>query len=125
MGSTPHPNDWLATSLRWMARGTSIFVGGMISVSVIGGLASETGLTTVTSIQLILSVGVGIGFLLAWRWQGVGGVASVASLIASIALTLGSGQSHPELSEFAVMAVPGLLFLGSWLWARRVAARAE
>ncbi|HEY5912046.1 MAG TPA: hypothetical protein VJA21_15695 [Verrucomicrobiae bacterium] len=68
-------------ALRWLARVLSILVVGVVHLFAFGeGLK----LSHVTAPELVLflffPIGVCLGMALAWRWEGLGGGVTVASL---------------------------------------------
>jgi hypothetical protein len=75
-----------------------------------------------TARELILFVffplGVCLGMVVAWRWEGLGGGITVASLAAFYLVHRLSSSGFPRGFAFLAFAAPGLLFLLSWLWTR-------
>ncbi|MCK5407568.1 MAG: hypothetical protein KAJ37_08945 [Candidatus Krumholzibacteria bacterium] len=56
-------------------------------------------------------IGVGIGLVLAWRWEVLGGTISVASFLAFYGWMVLSGSNVPNGPYFALAAAPGALYL--------------
>jgi len=59
-------------------------------------------------------VGVCLGMILAWRWEGLGGRVSVASLAAFYLVRRLSSPGFPRGFAFSALAAPGFLFLLCW-----------
>jgi len=63
-------------------------------------------------------LGVCLGMILAWHWEGLGGGITVGSLLAFYtALRVMDGR-FPRGPYFALVATPGILFLACWLLSR-------
>ena len=67
---------------------------------------------------LFFPTGVCLGMALAWRWEGVGGAITVASLAAFYLADRLMSSRFPRGFAFLAMAAPGFLFLLCWLWTR-------
>lgn len=106
-----HPVSLLV--LRWTARLLSLLALGVFVMFAIG---EGLNLAHFSAFELVLFVffpfGVCLGMVLAWRWEGLGGAITIASLAAFYLL------ARPRGYAFLVLAVPGFLFLLCWLWAR-------
>jgi hypothetical protein len=80
-----------------------------------------------TARELLLFVffplGVSLGMLVAWRWEGLGGGITVASLIAFYLVHFLQSSQFPRGLAFVTVAAPGFLFLLYWLWTRSAAKR--
>jgi hypothetical protein len=70
---------------------------------------------------IFFPLGVCVGMAVAWRWEGLGGGLTVASLAAFYLIHRLASSGFPRGSALMVMAAPGFLFLLCWLWARRTA----
>jgi hypothetical protein len=71
---------------------------------------------------LFFPFGVGLGMIVAWRWEGLGGAITVGSLLAFYAaLRLMDGR-FPRGPWFALVAAPGVLFLVCWWLSRHLRA---
>jgi len=108
--------------LRWSARMLSILVVGVLLLFAFGeGLH----LSQFTARELVLFVffplGVCLGLALAWRWEGLGGGVTVASLAAFYLVHRLSSSGFPRGFALVAMAAPGFLFLVCWLWTRSTA----
>ncbi len=107
------------TALRWSARMLSIFSVGVVLLFVFG---EGFNLAHFTVRELILSLffplGVCLGMILAWRWEGWGGGITVASLAAFYLAHRLMSPGFPRGLALVVLAAPGFLFLLCSLWSR-------
>ncbi|MGO8696391.1 MAG: hypothetical protein ACLQVY_01545 [Limisphaerales bacterium] len=117
-----HPTTWQLLSLcvlRWSARVLSIVVAGVVLCFAVG---EGLNLSRFTARELVLflffPIGVCLGMALAWRWEGLGGAVTVASLAAFYLADRLTSSSFPRGPAFVAMAAPGFLFLLCWLWTR-------
>ena len=110
--------------LRWLARGWSVLAVGLILLFAVG---EGMNLLLFTARELLLFVffplGVCLGMVVAWRWEGLGGGITVASLIAFYLVHFRQSSQFPRGLAFVTVAAPGFLFLLSWLWTRSAAKR--
>jgi len=98
---------------------------------VVGGLMFAFGeglhLSRFTGRELLMfaffPLGVCAGMVVGWWREGLGGGITVASLVAFYLLERFLSGSFPRGFAFAVLAVPGILFLLCGLWTRSTAAR--
>ncbi len=106
-------------ALRWSARVLSIIAVGIVLLFAFG---EGLNLSQFTPRELLLFVffplGVCLGMVLAWRWEGLGGGITMASLAAFYVVNRLSSSGFPRGFAFVAFAVPGLLFLLCWLWTR-------
>lgn len=110
--------DLAMLSLRWVARIWSLAsIGFILAFALGGGEPSPRGLTSQElALFFFFPTGVCLGMILAWRWEGLGGAVTVASLLGFYLLHRVVSGGYPTGFWFAVLAAPGLLFLLSWLW---------
>jgi len=118
--NSPMTNQLVLLSvLRWSARVLSILSVGVVLLFAFG---EGLNLSYFTARELVLfaffPIGVCLGMALAWRWEGLGGGITVASLAAFYLVQRLTSSSFPRGFAFAVLAAPGFLFLLCWLWAR-------
>jgi len=105
--------------LRWSARVLSILVVGVLLLFVIGeGLNLSHFTARELALFAFFPVGICLGMALAWRWEGLGGGITVASLAAFYLVQRLTSSSFPRGFAFVALAAPGFLFLLCWLWAR-------
>ncbi len=106
-------------ALRWSARVLSILAVGIVLLFAFG---EGLNLSQFTPRELVLfaffPLGVCLGMIVAWRWEGLGGGITMASLAAFYLVNHLSSSSFPRGFAFVALAAPGLLFLVCWLWTR-------
>ena len=106
-------------ALRWSARVLSILAVGVVLLFAIG---EGLNLAHFTARALVLfaffPVGVSLGMALAWRWEGLGGGITVASLAGFYLAHRLMSSGFPRGYALVALAAPGFLFLLCWLWAR-------
>lgn len=109
----------LLDALRWSARVLSILA---VSVVLVCAFGEGSNLSHFTARELVLfvffPVGVCLGMALAWRWEGLGGTITVASLVAFYLVDWLMSSSFPRGFALVALAAPGILFLLCWLWTR-------
>lgn len=100
---------------RWGAR-----IGGLIALAVfLTGLFGNGAwdvpkigpFTPAQYATLILALA---GFILAWKWEGVGGAMSLLGICGFYAAAFRAVGHVPTGSVFPFLPVPGMLFLMSW-----------
>lgn len=105
--------------IRWIARVGSIATLGFVVLTVIGEIIqphapAPSGLRDWGSL-LLFPVGVCVGVVVGWRWEGIGGGITVACLIGVYAaFKLWDGR-FPRGPYLVLVAAPGILFLLCWL----------
>jgi hypothetical protein len=101
----------LAIIFRWIARVVGILLVGLTLTLAIG-----EGMPNVLTQPLVIQIGflalalVLLGILFAWRWELVGGIVSLVGWVLFVVAERVHWQHSPF---FILLAVPGLLFLGS------------
>jgi hypothetical protein len=107
---------------RWIARIWSIASVGFILLIAVGELLYPHAPPPSTFRDLVglffFPFGTCVGMILAWRWEGVGGGVTVASLLAFYGLLRVIDGRFPRGPYFALVAMPGALFLLLWALAR-------
>jgi hypothetical protein len=123
-------NGW-TTVMRWVARLLALVAAGLFVYSAIefgGRILPALSWTSPQGIPLLAVLIVSIaGALIAWRWELVGGVMTLAGAVIVIALVCaGSGVDMflCALLFTLPMLVAGVLYLGC-CWRRRAARLAE
>ncbi len=110
------------SALRWSARVLSILAIGILLLFAFG---EGLNLSQFTARELLLFVffplGVCLGMIVAWRWEGLGGGITVASLAAFYLVNRLSSSGFPRGYAFVAFAAPGFMFLLCWLWTRLTA----
>lgn len=106
----PPPADVL---VRWTARFWSVATIGFVLAFIVGEGVHLSGLHQWIGF-LFFPIGVCAGMLVAWRSEGMGGIITVASLLAFYAVSLVSLGRAPGGWAFLAFAAPGFLFLLAW-----------
>jgi len=110
--------------IRWLARAWSIASVGFILLMFIGsGLAEGFNPAQFTPRDWVglffFPFGVGLGMIVAWRREGLGGGITVGSLLSFYAAMRVMSGRFPRGPWFALVAAPGALFLVCWLLSAR------
>ncbi|MCB0115190.1 MAG: hypothetical protein R2873_25370 [Caldilineaceae bacterium] len=103
--------------LRWAARVGSLLSIGMLLAFVFGEGVDTAALTLSEWVGLLFfPVGVIVGMIMAWRWEGMGSLVVLVSFTAFyVAQWLLTG-ALPSGPWFAVFCLPALLFALVWLF---------
>jgi hypothetical protein len=105
--------------LRWSATGLSILAAGVVLLFAFGeGLHLSHFTTRELMMFTCFPMGTCLGMALAWRWEGLGGGTTVASVAAFYLVDRHMSGSFPRGLAFLMLNLPGFLFLLCWLWAR-------
>jgi len=123
--NSPLTNSLISVvALRWTARVLSILAVGFILLFACG---EGLNLSHFTARDLVLfaffPIGTGLGMALAWRWEGLGGGITVASLAGFYLADCLMSSSFPRGFAFVALTAPGFLFLACWLWTRLITKR--
>lgn len=91
--SKSYDKNQLITILRRAARIWSIAALAFLAFMLLGHLFGPEGVGTFNGIQEILQfllfpIGMGAGLIIAWKWEGLGGLITIASIIAFHAIRL-------------------------------------
>jgi hypothetical protein len=113
-GKTTKPSS-VVLIVRWMARIWSIPSILFIAVMLIGEFSSPHSPPPSSARDLsafaLFPIGVCVGIALAWRWELTGSCISVASFLGFYSLLYLIDGRIPKGPYFALVAVPGFLFL--------------
>lgn len=109
--------------LRWAARALSCAVLLFIIAFLVGEWPGRGDVETALKprdlvLALFLPLGLMVGLALGWRWEIIGGATALASMVGFYAAHLALSGGLPRGPWFAVLAVPGLLFLLAGLASR-------
>jgi hypothetical protein len=111
------------TIIRWIARILSIMSVAFLLIMVVPQLLNPQQSKTLTFGEIVglffFPLGVCVGLIIAWKWEGQGGVIAVGSVICfhvTMLITGGSLDINPFIEG---LAVPGVLFLICWFLSRR------
>jgi hypothetical protein len=126
MANTKHTADRETKWIRWIARGIGL-LNGLLWLFQVLGISPENRCQYLESIPFWIEVGLLItpmlGVIIAWRWEGIGGVVLVISAIAALTAptiayaVAGRGLKFVSCAPvlFSVMpGLPGFLFLICW-----------
>jgi len=108
--------------IRWIARIWSIASIAFLLFMVIGHLFGSEQSNPPTFGEMVglffFPLGVFIGLIIAWKWEGLGGMIAIGSIICfhvTMLITGGSLDINPFIDG---VAASGLLFLVCWLLSR-------
>lgn len=108
----------VAVAGRWTARILGTLLVLLFLALIFGeGLPRPSALTTAEKFQFLGMAALFFGLAAAWKWEGLGGLLSVAGFALLVAL----GRSHLTMWAFWLPAVVGLLHLLCWERLRGVA----
>ncbi len=109
-------------ALKWLARVLSIAAVGVVLLFAFGEGAGLSQLSKLSANELVLflffPLGICLGMLVAWRWEGVGAGITIASLAGFYAAHRIISSGFPKGFAFVALAAPGFLFLLHWLLKR-------
>jgi hypothetical protein len=115
------PTKSKALIFRRIARVWSLLSIAFVLMTFIGELFDPSG-PAPTSVEWVglafFPIGVVIGLILAWRWEGIGGATAVLSLLAFYIWDLIRSGDLPGGPFFFLVAAPGFLFLANWYSSR-------
>jgi hypothetical protein len=115
MGGEAEGGDRLTVGIRWTARVWTIVTIVVVVLLSIGEGIHPAGPAEMAGL-LLYPVGICLGMVLAWWKEGVGGMVTVASLLAFYVLHTVTAGRLPQGWAWLILAVPGFLFV--WCWAR-------
>lgn len=111
-----------ALVIRWIARAWSLLSVGFVALIFIGEAIHPSTTASFTLRDLIglffFPFGTCLGMFIGWRWEAVGGGITVGSLLAFYAALRLMDGKFPGGPYFALVAMPGFLFLLAWLISR-------
>lgn len=101
----------LGATVRWAARLSSLPIFGLLLISLLPAIANFAVSAKDDKVIAVSLCGVAIGFVVAWRWPGIGGLIALGSVAAIITQEGGDFAADPFSVAFALQ---GILFLISW-----------
>ena len=104
--------------IRWTARIWSIVVFGILLLLIIGEWINPS-FTYEWFGLLFIPLGISIGMILAWWWEGLGGGIILGSLLGFYIVHFASTNTFPDGFVWLLFSVPGLLFLLCWYKSRK------
>ena len=106
----------MATLIRWIARIWGSMIVAFVLLSAIGEGLRQAALGEWVALTFFFLICAGL--IVAWKWEGLGGMIAIGCQIAwHVTMRITSG-SFELILPLAIMAVPGLLFLTYWLLTR-------
>ena len=111
------------TIIRWIARIWSIlslaFLLLFFGASIFSSIGTATFIFKDVLQFVFFPIGLAIGLILAWKWEGLGGIIAIASIIAfHLQMLVTHGKLDLGLF-FELLAAPGILFILYWLLSRK------
>ena len=109
--------------IKWIARIWSILSLAFLLLF-FGGSIFSSGEDDTFAIKDIFQfvffpIGLSIGLILAWKWEGLGGIIAIASIIGfHLQMFIKNGEIYFTLI-IELLAVPGILFILYWLLSRK------
>jgi hypothetical protein len=101
--------------LKWSARLTGLLLVGLVLVFVVGeGVPNPVRQPPSVQIEFLGMALMLVGFLLGWRWEGLGGILAICGFAAFFAAEM-IVNGKPPGKAIPLFVVPGILFLLSWL----------
>lgn len=120
-GGTLNPPVRSELILRWSARASSALVLGFLCTFLVLAGFDTSLMSTLDWILMLLLALMGVGLLLAWRWEGWGGGLALLALGSFFLTEWATSGTWPTGWAFPSLALPGALFVA----ARLVGARAS
>jgi hypothetical protein len=109
--------------LRWIARIWAIFIIAFGVLETLDPVVSRPTPWHEWLSPVLLFTGAGLGFILCWRWELVGGLMFVLSFVAAMIVACLSRGACLPLGVMATIALlfttPGVLFIVCWGWQKR------
>ena len=107
--------------MRWTARILSIASISLLLMFAVGERLSFAHFNAIELLQfLFFPVGICAGMIIAWWKEGLGGVVSVVSLLVFYTINFAAKGSFPRGWAFLAFSAPAVLFIISWIDARRI-----
>jgi len=112
---------WIPLGLRWSARITGVLLVGTVLLFLVGeGPPNPVRQPLPVQIELLGMGLMVVGFLLGWRWEGIGGLVAVFGFALFTATELAVNGKLPG-GAIPLFAVPGLLYLLAFAAGKRLA----
>lgn len=105
--------------LRWIARVWGVLSTGLLLAFAFGGQEDFRPTASEAVGLLLFPSGVIVGFVVAWRHQGVGGLITMGSLAFFYAWHYARSGRFPTGPYFLLFAAPGAIHIASALLAKR------
>jgi len=116
MNNITYKTPCLTSVFRWLARILSIISIGLVIMLAFGEGLNPLQLTLREWVLFLFLLGICLGMIVAWRWEGWGGCITVGSLAAFYLAHRIFSPGFPRGLAFVAIAVSGFLFLLCRLW---------
>ena len=122
MNESKNQNRFLPV-IRWIARIWSIlslaFLLLFFGASIISSVGTSTFAFKDVYQFLFFPIGLAVGLILAWKWEGLGGIIATGSII-GFHLQMLIKNGNPDFNLFIeLLAAPGILFILYWFLSRK------
>jgi len=113
----------VAITIKWIARIWSIlslaFLLLFFGASIISSIGKETFAFKDVFQFVFFPIGLTIGLIIAWKWEGLGGIIAIGSII-GFHLQMLIIHGKPDFVLFIeLLAAPGILFILYWILSRK------
>jgi hypothetical protein len=110
-------------TIKWIARIWSIlslaFLLLFFGASIIGSIGKDTFVFKDVFQFVFFPIGLTIGLILAWKWEGLGGIVAIGSIIGfHLQMLIKHGDLDFTLI-IELLAAPGILFILYWILSRK------
>ncbi len=109
--------------LRWIARVWAILILVFGVLEALDPVVSRPTPWHEWLSPVLLFAGAGLGFILSWRWEFIGGLLFVLSFVAAMIVACFSRGACLPIGIMATIALlfttPGVLFIVCWRWQKR------
>ena len=113
----------VAITIKWIARIWSIlslaFLLLFFGASIFSSIGADTFAFKDVFQFVFFPIGLTIGLIIAWKWEGLGGIIAIASIIGfHLQMLVVHGKADFGLF-FELLAAPGILFILYWILSRK------
>ncbi len=115
MKTVENKTSLVSRAVRWTGRITCLATLGLLLLFVVGeGFNPGHLAPRDLLLAMFFPLGFALGLVLAWRWEGAGGIIALGSLGGFYAVHFGLHGVFPKGWAFGVFTLPALFFLLSW-----------
>ena len=111
------------TIIRWIARIWSILSLAFLLLFFGASIFSSSGTDTFTFKDVFqfvfFPIGLTIGLIIAWKWEGLGGIIAIGSIIAFHLQMLITHGKPDFVLLIELLVAPGILFILYWILSRK------
>jgi hypothetical protein len=123
MNATAISAEAVTRGVRWLARGLSLLLAGMVVMFFIGaGGFNRESWSAREAVQLAFFFTAWVGLLAAWRWELLGAALTLVGMLLFYAGNYLASGRWPG-GAFPLFFIPGILFLACGLQARLASRR--